>query len=1087
MFLALVALLAGTAHADGADDYYSTAESIVVVTATSAGRGALTASEDGTYLHSASYTGLTMSTTTEASYLVFYPAGDDYYYIYSVDAGKLLNSTAGALTDGDGDTTDPLLFTIGDLTGGYGYTGYAILESSGLRYNIGGSYQTTIDSWGTSSGWSDEDDAGNSFTFSIIEDVETSDIPSTIETILANIEEAKENYEEVTYYSTEDDIVVVTATSAGRGSITATADGSYLQSSSYSGATMSSEDDASYIVLYPTGNYATYSGSSNTASITTDSATYYIYSVAAGKLLNSTAGALTDGDGDTTDPLEFVVSGLVYWTEGSPDTDTYCFGIYEADNSYRYNFGGSSSTEIAEWGSISWGWYNDVGNCFKFEVVSDVDTDGIADNIATILENIEAAQEAASSYEDVTSLDQLGSSVTVIMQSARGVVASELGSTFLTSESSIDTSDETQKFVFYTTDDIDGYYLYSVNNAAFVTVYSDDDGSLSLDPTTFSILSSADNADESCEADTDTYPWIVKTTVGETAYLMNSNNAGDVVVDDWDDVDEGNAHRFVIVDEETDYADEIEALLTETKKGAQVRVEDFLSNSMVIKMRADRDYGGYPTYDSSSTYGLTAVEDEADDESQSFVLYTTDAINGYYLYSVGAEQFVVANSSYYAELSDTPEIWTLSQDGYSEPTQSWRLYNSSSYYITAYGWTGYPLQATWWYADAGNSFRFIIENAADADVEDEIEALLASGDEWLQAHPAILTLDELDDSIAEGYTFYIKGALPGFVYAGESGLNASLSTASPSAEFDTSYEFGLIKHDEGEYFIYSVGQKAMLESDLVPNNRCVGLFMVGSPSSFTSLYWGDNGADTGSYPFWICDSVGANNINYNSDQGVVMTSWSYSDTGNCYVFHVGNATEELPEVYDVKISGLGWRTLALPVATVIQSAVTAYSATSVSTTSVRFDEITDDVLGAEEGVVLYAKGGGTFYFPESSETGSTSSVMTGVVDEGGYTFTTAGEAYVLRASGADDDDNDLGIVFSLVEANETIDQYKAYVTAPADGSSISFSFGGTLVEGIGSVETAVEATGIYYDLQGRRVKNPQKGGIYIVDGKKVII
>ena len=1085
MFLALVALLVGTAHADGADDYYSTAESIVVVTATSAGRGALTASEDGTYLHGASYTGLTMSTTTEASYLVFYPAGDDYYYIYSVDAGKLLNSTSGALTDGEGDTTDPLLFTIGDLTGGYDYTGYAILESSGLRYNIGGSSQTTIDSWGTSSGWSDEDDEGNSFTFSIIEDVETSDIPSTIETILENIETAKENKEEVTYYSTEDDIVVVTATSAGRGSITATADGSYLQSSSYTGATMSSESDASYIVLYPTGNYATYSGSSNTASITTDSATYYIYSVAAGKLLNSTAGALTDGDGDTTAPLEFVVSGLVTWNEGSPDTGTYCFGIYEADNSYRYNLGGSNSTEIAEWGSISWGWYNDVGNCFTFEVVSDVDTDGIADNIATILENIRAAQEAASSYEDVTSLDQLGSSVTVIMQSARGVVASELGSTLLTSESSIDTSDETQKFVFYTTDDIDGYYLYSVNNAAFVTVNEWDEGDdLSLDPTVFTILSSEDQGSSL----SDTYPWIVQATVDGSNYWMNNNNGGNVHVDYWTDVDEGNPHRFVIVDAETDYADEIEALLTETKKGAQVRVEDFLSNSMVIKMRADRDYGGYPTYDSSSTYGLTTVEDEADDDSQSFVLYTTDNIAGYYLYSVGAEQFVVANSSDYAELSDTPEIWTLSQDGYSKPTQSWRLYNSSDCYITAYGWgAGYSLQATWWSADAGNSFRFIIENAADEDVEDEIEALLASGDEWLQAHPAILTLDELNDSIAEGYTFYIKGALPGFVYASESGLNASLSTASPSEEFDTSYEFGLIKHDDGEYFIYSVGQEAMLESDLVPNNRCVGLFMVGSPSSFTSLYWGDDDADTGSYPFWICDSVGENNINYNSNQGVVMTWWGFSDTGNCYVFHVGNATEDLPEVYDVEISALGWRTLALPVATVIQSAVTAYSATSVSTTNVRFDEITDDVLGAKEGVVLYASGGGTFYFPESSETGSTGSVMTGVVDEGGHTFTTAGEAYVLRAAGADDEDNDLGIVFSLVDANETIGQYKAYVTAPADGSSISFSFGGTLVEGIGSVETAVEATGIYYDLQGRVVKNPAKGGIYIVDGKKVII
>lgn len=781
------------------------------------------------------------------------------------------------------------------------------------------------------------------------------------------------------------------------------------------------------------------------------------------------------------------------WEIENCDNDDYPGAFWAQEATYTYYLDNNGA------GSTLGGWYasdktyNGNGTLYFYEVTF---------------------SETEKEVEYIEDLASLGNSVTVIMQSERGVVASELGSTLLTSESSIDTSDETQKFVFYTTDDIDGYYLYSVNNAAFVTIYSDDDGSLSLDPTTFSILSSADNAGTDCEADTDTYPWIVKTTVGETAYLMNNNNAGDVVVDDWDEVDEGNAHRFVIVDEETDYAGEIAALLTETKEGAQVRVEDFLSNSMVIKMRADRGYGGYPTYDSSSTYGLTAVEDEADDESQSFVLYTTDDINGYYLYSVGAEQFVVANSSYYAELSDTPEIWTLSQDGYSEPTQSWRLYNSSSCYITAQNWTGYSLQATWWYADEGNSFRFIIEDAADEDVEDEIEALLASTDEWLQAHPAILTLDELDDSIAEGYTFYIKGALPGFVYAGESGLNASLSTASPSEEFDTSYEFGLIKHDDGEYFIYSVGQEAMLESDLVPNNRCVGLFTIGSPSSFTSLYWGDDGADTGSYPFWICDSVGENNINYNSSQGVVMTWWGYSDTGNCYVFHVGNATEELPEVYDVEISTLGWRTLALPKAVVAQSAVNVWSGdasqstNSDGNTEFAFEIVSEPVIGAGVGVVLQAVevasddtddtddsstsySGNTYYYPyiPSAEVTIESNGMTGT-SEGSVTFETASEAYVLREASTDDIekgyDLGLGVVFSPIKAGETVGQYKAYVKAPADGSSISFSFGSTLVEGIGSVETAVEATGIYYDLQGRVVKNPAKGGIYIVDGQKII-
>ena len=29
--------------------------------------------------------------------------------------------------------------------------------------------------------------------------------------------------------------------------------------------------------------------------------------------------------------------------------------------------------------------------------------------------------------------------------------------------------------------------------------------------------------------------------------------------------------------------------------------------------------------------------------------------------------------------------------------------------------------------------------------------------------------------------------------------------------------------------------------------------------------------------------------------------------------------------------------------------------------------------------------------------------------------------------------------------------------------------------------------GAVYDLQGRRVKNPRKGGLYIINGRKVVI
>ena len=48
-----------------------------------------------------------------------------------------------------------------------------------------------------------------------------------------------------------------------------------------------------------------------------------------------------------------------------------------------------------------------------------------------------------------------------------------------------------------------------------------------------------------------------------------------------------------------------------------------------------------------------------------------------------------------------------------------------------------------------------------------------------------------------------------------------------------------------------------------------------------------------------------------------------------------------------------------------------------------------------------------------------------------------------------------------------------------------FSFGGETT-GIGSVGTTDSANGVYYDLSGRRVQNPQKG-VYILGNRKVVL
>ena len=72
----------------------------------------------------------------------------------------------------------------------------------------------------------------------------------------------------------------------------------------------------------------------------------------------------------------------------------------------------------------------------------------------------------------------------------------------------------------------------------------------------------------------------------------------------------------------------------------------------------------------------------------------------------------------------------------------------------------------------------------------------------------------------------------------------------------------------------------------------------------------------------------------------------------------------------------------------------------------------------------------------------------------------------------------------------TLKSGKAYLKVATSGSgapSLSLSFGGdngtTAIE---SVEKAVKADGVYYNLSGQRVAQPTKG-LYIVNGKKVLI
>ncbi len=85
-----------------------------------------------------------------------------------------------------------------------------------------------------------------------------------------------------------------------------------------------------------------------------------------------------------------------------------------------------------------------------------------------------------------------------------------------------------------------------------------------------------------------------------------------------------------------------------------------------------------------------------------------------------------------------------------------------------------------------------------------------------------------------------------------------------------------------------------------------------------------------------------------------------------------------------------------------------------------------------------------------------------------------------------------GYGFYKLNTNGTLDPGKAYLTGLSAGTSsdgVKLSFGDANdgeTTGITNVNAAVKGDGYIYDLSGRRVSAPTKGGVYIKDGKKVI-
>ena len=178
--------------------------------------------------------------------------------------------------------------------------------------------------------------------------------------------------------------------------------------------------------------------------------------------------------------------------------------------------------------------------------------------------------------------------------------------------------------------------------------------------------------------------------------------------------------------------------------------------------------------------------------------------------------------------------------------------------------------------------------------------------------------------------------------------------------------------------------------------------------------------------------------------------------------------------------GNNYATLNLPFAVTLPDGVTAYKATQDgSLLNLTEFKQAGNVLPYATPVLLTstAEGEKTF-MPAAYE----AQVATGFSGTLAPTAVSTANTYILAK------DNDKVSFFLLDGTDNTINANKAYFVAASTNTaaqSLSFNFGN--VTGISQVQTAISNNAPIYDLSGRRVDNAKKAGIYIQQGKKIIV
>ena len=234
------------------------------------------------------------------------------------------------------------------------------------------------------------------------------------------------------------------------------------------------------------------------------------------------------------------------------------------------------------------------------------------------------------------------------------------------------------------------------------------------------------------------------------------------------------------------------------------------------------------------------------------------------------------------------------------------------------------------------------------------------------------------------------------------------------------------------------------------------------------------------------------------DYGVIVTYGAAE--GNASLWSVEEiAKSEI--CYKASISPVGYSTLYLNYPVAIPSGLSAYTTTQIGETTMRLTEISG-VIPARTAVILQGEEGTyDFCYTETKEQINPNALLKGTLYKETITKNNAFNYYVLAnvdTTPDDGEDNKKVGFYQAVKGDDT-DKFinaanKAYLQVSPSEHAVSLAFLGFDFDDdqeTGIIETEngnVDGeNAVIFDLQGRRLQKVNKSGMYIVNGKKVLV